>query len=172
MDDWMTDAHKAAALEGFLSNPIAVAYSQQRAADAQHYREGAQLTGAEVPNAILSKLDTVWLGASQWSTERAIHAPAVSDTVGMDVLLDQIEETLLLDAARGAVVRGHTLLTDTGPCWYRSTTDTHDDDEWVKTAQRVDREWIRRWNPDGPDTNTYLVARRSGMSIPLLTEEI
>lgn len=35
-DDWMTEEHKAAALEGFLANPVAVAYAkQQSAADAR-----------------------------------------------------------------------------------------------------------------------------------------
>jgi uncharacterized protein DUF6221 len=30
-DDWMTDAHKAAALEGFRANPVAVTYARQQA---------------------------------------------------------------------------------------------------------------------------------------------
>lgn len=32
VDDWMTEEHKAAALEGFLANPVAVAYAKQQAA--------------------------------------------------------------------------------------------------------------------------------------------
>lgn len=42
-DDWMTDAHKAAALEGFRSNPVAVAFARQRAEDERRARLAAAM---------------------------------------------------------------------------------------------------------------------------------
>ncbi len=35
VDDWMSNAHNAAALEGFLANPVAVAYAKQSATSAR-----------------------------------------------------------------------------------------------------------------------------------------
>jgi len=38
-DDWMTDDHKAAALEGFRGNPVAVAFALQRAEEEREARK-------------------------------------------------------------------------------------------------------------------------------------
>lgn len=42
-DDWMTDDHKAAALEGFRSNPVAQAYAQRVAEDERQARLAAAM---------------------------------------------------------------------------------------------------------------------------------
>lgn len=42
-DDWMTDEHKAAALEGFQGNPVAVAYARQIAEDERWARLAAAM---------------------------------------------------------------------------------------------------------------------------------
>lgn len=67
-DDWMADAHKAAALEGFLSNPVAMAYAQQAT---QPRADGRTLAGYNGAGTL-----RVWFGAMHGCTvQHAAKAP-------------------------------------------------------------------------------------------------
>jgi hypothetical protein len=61
VDDWMTDEHKAAALEGFRANPVAVAYAKQQTT-------GARTTGHAMAGYNSAGSTRIWFGEANGCT--------------------------------------------------------------------------------------------------------
>ena len=78
-DDWMTDDHKAAALEGFRSNPVAQAYARQRAEDERRARMAAAMVAwvreqvAADREAAQALHNSWWIDSDDDETTRAVQ---------------------------------------------------------------------------------------------------
>lgn len=86
-DDWMTDAHKAAALEGFRSNPVAQAYARQIADDERRARLAAAMV-AWVREQVVADHEAAqalhnswWIDSDDDETTRAVQRFTDPNTV-------------------------------------------------------------------------------------------
>lgn len=146
-DDWMTDAHRAAALEGILSNPVAVAYAQQQAAGENS--GGLALAGWHGhPGSVGMR---VWFGEAngcvvQWAA-KAPESGGPAEVFVRPILTPEVAGVELVDA-NGVQLNFSANYQGTAPAPAAETPDLvvwlH---EQIYTARFFATEALNHWPP-------------------------
>jgi len=122
-----------------------------------------------IPPERLAHLETAWRHAEAWSIARQVADPLHDDPA----FLDHFEKHLMEEVVRGAVEAGRAVLTNTGPLWSvqpSSFAPVSEHCDFEEAAHGV--EWTRGAPLPFASNPVWLMCRMSGMSIPLLPEEV
>jgi len=122
-----------------------------------------------IPGKVLSGFELAWRHAEAWSIARQVADPLHDDPA----FLDHFEKHLMEEVVRGAVEAGRAVLTNTGPLWSvqpSSFAPVSEHCDFEEAAHGV--EWTRGAPLPFASNPVWLMCRMSGMSIPLLPEEV